>query len=36
MTVSLLMAEPGIYTLAYAFPKVNLITAAVDQHINEM
>ena len=30
------MAETGIYTLAYAFPKVNLITTAVDDQINEM
>jgi uracil phosphoribosyltransferase len=29
------MAETGIYTLAYAFPKVNLITTAVDQQIND-
>lgn len=35
-SVSLLMAEPGVDTLAYAFPKVNLITAAVDAQINDM
>ncbi|VDK52919.1 unnamed protein product [Anisakis simplex] len=33
--VSLLMAETGIHSLAYAFPKVTLLTTAVDAHINE-
>jgi hypothetical protein len=29
------MAETGVHTIAYAFPKVSLITTAVDPHINE-
>ncbi|MFH4973677.1 hypothetical protein AB6A40_000386 [Gnathostoma spinigerum] len=33
--ISLLMAESGVHALAYAFPKVRLITAAVDAHLNE-
>ena len=33
--VSLLMAESGVHTIAYAFPKVNIVTTAVDPHINE-
>ncbi|CEF59313.1 Uridine kinase [Strongyloides ratti] len=32
---SLLMAEPGVHALAYAFPKVKLVTAAIDKEINE-
>ncbi|VDM38982.1 unnamed protein product [Toxocara canis] len=33
--VSLLMAETGVHSLAYAFPKVTLLTTAVDAHIND-
>uniref|UniRef100_A0A1I8A2X2 Uridine kinase n=1 Tax=Steinernema glaseri TaxID=37863 RepID=A0A1I8A2X2_9BILA len=33
--VSLLMATSGIHSLAYAFPKVKLLTSAVDEHLNE-
>jgi len=33
--VSLLMAEQGVHTIAYAFPKVNIITTAVDPEIND-
>ena len=33
--VSLLMAESGVQTIAYAFPKVSIITTAVDPEINE-
>ena len=33
--VSLLMAESGVHTIAYAFPKVNIVTTAVDPEINE-
>ncbi|XP_059172268.1 uridine-cytidine kinase-like 1 isoform X2 [Physella acuta] len=32
---SLLMAESGIHTVAYAFPKVNIVTTAVDKEMNE-
>lgn len=34
--VSLLMAASGVQTVAYAFPKVSIITTAVDPEINEM
>lgn len=33
--VSLLMAVSGVHTIAYAFPKVNIVTTAVDPKINE-
>ncbi|PAV76205.1 hypothetical protein WR25_21345 [Diploscapter pachys] len=33
--LSLLMSEPGVNALAYAFPKVRLITTAVDQELSE-
>ncbi|KAG1688579.1 Uridine-cytidine kinase-like 1 [Nymphon striatum] len=33
---SLLMAESGVHTIAYAFPKVKIITSAVDPDINEL
>ena len=33
--VSLLMAESGVHTIAYAFPKVKIVTTAVDPEINE-
>lgn len=33
--VSLLMAESGVHTIAYAFPHVKIITTAVDPEINE-
>ena len=33
--VSLLMAESGVHTIAYAFPNVKIITTAVDPEINE-
>eukprot|EP00093_Oithona_nana_P012810 12810.XXX_765161_766943_1 [CDS] Oithona nana genome sequencing. len=33
--VSLLMAESGVQTIAYAFPKVSIITTAVDPEIND-
>jgi len=33
--VSLLMAESGVHTIAYAFPGVKIITSAVDPEINE-
>ena len=28
--VSLIMAESGVHTLAYAFPRVNIVTTAID------
>ena len=33
--VSLLMAESGVHTIAYAFPGVKIITSAVDPEIND-
>ncbi|KAL1129405.1 hypothetical protein AAG570_013932 [Ranatra chinensis] len=33
--VSLLMAESGVHTIAYAFPQVRIVTSAVDPEINE-
>merc|ERR1712126_5025 len=33
--VSLLMAESGVHTIAYAFPGVKIITTAVDPEIND-
>ncbi len=33
--VSLLMAELGVHTIAYAFPKVNIVTTAVDKELND-
>lgn len=32
---SLLMAESGVHSLAYAFPKVQIVTTAVDPEVNE-
>ncbi|VDK30340.1 unnamed protein product [Gongylonema pulchrum] len=36
LLLSLLMAETGAHSLAYAFPKVTLLTTAVDSHISEL
>ncbi|KAL3080041.1 hypothetical protein niasHT_034599 [Heterodera trifolii] len=33
--LSLLMAERGVHSLAYAFPRVQLLTISVDKQINE-
>ncbi|CAF4927010.1 uridine-cytidine kinase-like 1 isoform X1 [Pieris napi] len=33
--VSLLMAEIGVHSIAYAFPRVKIITSALDPEINE-
>jgi len=33
--VSLLMAESGVHTIAYAFPRVKIVTTAVDPEIND-
>ncbi|EYC06013.1 hypothetical protein Y032_0079g1304 [Ancylostoma ceylanicum] len=33
--LSLLMSEPGVHALAYAFPKVRLITTAVDSQLSD-
>ena len=33
--VSLLMAESGVHTIAYAFPDVKIVTSAVDPEIND-
>lgn len=32
---SLLMAESGVHTVAYAFPKVKIVTTAVDKEVND-
>lgn len=34
MLVSLLMAELGVHSVAYAFPKVKIITTAVDKNLD--
>lgn len=34
--VSLLMAEMGIHSVAYAFPQVKIITTAVDKKVNDL
>jgi uridine kinase len=33
--VSLLMAELGVHSVAYAFPKVKIITTAVDKSVDD-
>ena len=33
--MSLLMAETGVHSVAYAFPKVQIVTTAVDKLLNE-
>lgn len=33
--VSLLMAELGVHSVAYAFPKVKIITTAVDKRLDD-
>ncbi|XP_017290413.1 uridine-cytidine kinase-like 1 isoform X1 [Kryptolebias marmoratus] len=33
--LSLLMAETGVHSVAYAFPKVRIISTAVDKEVNE-
>ncbi|GAB0090431.1 Uridine kinase [Sergentomyia squamirostris] len=35
LLVSLLMAEIGVHSIAYAFPKVRIVTSALDPEINE-
>ncbi|XP_075224538.1 uridine-cytidine kinase-like lethal (2) k01209 [Lycorma delicatula] len=35
LIVSLLMAESGVHTIAYAFPQVKIVSSAVDPEINE-
>ncbi|MED6291507.1 Uridine-cytidine kinase-like 1 [Characodon lateralis] len=35
MLVSLLMAQLGVHSVAYAFPKVKIITTAVDKDLDE-
>ncbi|CRK95401.1 CLUMA_CG008694, isoform A [Clunio marinus] len=35
MLVSLLMAEIGVHSIAYAFPKVQIVTSALDPEIND-
>lgn len=34
--VSLLMAELGVHSVAYAFPRVKIITAAVDHGLDDL
>lgn len=33
--LSLLMAEMGVHSVAYAFPRVRIITTAVDKRVNQ-
>jgi len=33
--VSLIMARPGVHTIATAFPKTRIVTASVDPDTNE-
>lgn len=35
MLVSLLMAELGVHSVAYAFPMVKIITTAVDKSLDD-
>ncbi|KAK9877967.1 hypothetical protein WA026_020184 [Henosepilachna vigintioctopunctata] len=35
LIVSLLMAESGVHSIAYAFPNVQIVTTAIDPEINE-
>lgn len=35
LLVSLLMAELGVHSVAYAFPKVKIITTAVDKSLDD-
>lgn len=35
MLASLLMAEIGVHSIAYAFPKVKIVTSALDPEIND-
>lgn len=35
LIVSLLMAESGVHAIAYAFPKVQIVTTAIDPEIND-
>lgn len=34
--MSLLMAEMGVHSVAYAFPQVKIITTAVDKRVNDL
>lgn len=36
LLVSLLMAEMGVHSVAYAFPQVKIITTAVDKEVNDL
>lgn len=33
--LSLIAAESGVHTIAYAYPKVKIVTAAVDPEVND-
>jgi len=35
LLVSLIMAAPGVHAIAYAYPKVTIITAAIDPDISK-
>ena len=35
LLVSLLSAQLGVHSVAYAFPEVKLITSAMDEEVNE-
>lgn len=34
--LSLLMAEMGVHSVAYAFPQVRILTTAVDKRVNDL
>lgn len=36
MLVSLLMAELGVHSVAYAFPRVKIVTTAVDKSLDDL
>lgn len=35
LLVSILAAELGVHSVAYAFPRVHIVTSAVDRQVNE-
>ncbi|KAK2156581.1 hypothetical protein LSH36_209g01005 [Paralvinella palmiformis] len=35
LLLSLIMAESGVHSVAYAFPKVRVVTTAIDPQVND-
>ncbi len=35
MFVSILASRLGVHSVAYAFPRVNIVTSAIDEQVNE-